>query len=137
MYNDLSGKTYDIRCMHVLKGQSVWLSYCRTLFISRQEALQWEGLCCTASASLIKIICGEMWACTHIHRHTQMPSGIKANHVWFSGGNRKYKLAHAILAHIMSQAAVMHRLLDLSSGGSTCGSGERGWEEVGPARNVL
>lgn len=76
-----------------------------------------------------------MWACTHTYTHT-LPSGIKANHVWFCGGNRKYKLAHAILAHIMSQAAVMHSLLDLSSGGSTCGSGERGWEE-GPAGNVL
>ncbi len=71
MYN-LGGKTYDIICIHVLKGQSVWLSYCRTLSISRQEALQWEGLWCTASAS-IKIICGEMWACTHTHTHTHCP----------------------------------------------------------------
>ncbi len=72
MYNDLSGTTYDIMCMHVLRGQSVWLSYCRTLSISRQEALQWEGLWCTASDSLIKIICGEMWACTHKHTHTAL-----------------------------------------------------------------
>ncbi len=77
-----------------------------------------------------------MWACTHKHTHTHCPVESKP----ITSGSvveTKYKLAHAILALIMSQAAVMHRLLDLSCGGSTCGSGERGWEEEGPAGNVL